>query len=121
MKSKIIVLALMTTLGTAFARESLVRCESIDPTFYPQYQVEVELFDVTHPGYYLVAIHRTDDGFPGPITMELKKEGPGKISEQGTGYVSTEDGTKLKIRRLPNEVLKGIMDINVYTAVRFIS
>ncbi len=114
MKSKMIALALMMAYGAAFAGRNSVTCESIDPTFYPQYLVEVELFDVTHPGYYLMTVHRTDDGFPGPITIELKKEGPGKISPSGTFSMSTEDGTKLKIRRRPNGVLKGVMDINVF-------
>ena len=93
----------------ASSDDTIVTCQSIDPTFSPYYGVKVRPFDPTFPGSYLLEIAETDaDAFPGPVTIQHQRETHGSALNNGVGQLTFDDG-KLVIKRLANGELKGDM------------
>lgn len=93
----------------ASSDDTLVTCQSIDPTFSPYYEVKVRPFDPTFPGSYLLEIAETDaDAFPGPVTILYQREAHGSELNDGVGELAFDDG-KLTIKKLANGELKGDM------------
>ena len=97
------------TSSKAVTQGPVLTCSSIDPTFSPNYGVKIRTFDVTYPGSYFVEISETDaNGFPGPVTVQHRREAHGNELTQGVGKLVFKDGA-IDIMQLDSGELKGSM------------
>lgn len=106
MKSiKLAITGLFAVATMAMARPE-VTCQSIDATFRPFYMVEIQLFDVTHPGFYGVTIIKTID-LAGTKQKVMRREGQGKITSKGFFVDFIDQSGKIEGKALSNGLLKG--------------
>jgi hypothetical protein len=115
MKLAFLIVGLAFSHGAIAAPKPEFFCTSIGRTFVPYYEVSVYRLDATFPDYYAVFIER-QNSLAGDDNDTLKREGQGKKTRQSltislSGGDAKEGSESLRIRTLPNGLIKGEMSL----------